>query len=106
MQNEPIEIRAKLASWSRSIDLAGFTTTVSGRTAVALPITFEARDNGLNLEPMCRLTPEAAQRLMDDLWTCGLRPTEGAGSAGSLAATERHLADMRTLVSKALDVTL
>ena len=41
---------------------------------------------------------ESAQELMDGLWRCGLRPTEGAGSAGSLAATERHLADLQRLV--------
>jgi hypothetical protein len=35
--------------------------------------------------------------LMDQLWQCGLRPTEGTGSAGSLAATERHLKDMREI---------
>jgi hypothetical protein len=51
-------------------------------------------------EPTFSLTPEAAQSLMDELWRCGLRPTEGSGSAGSLAATERHLADMRALVFK------
>lgn len=39
-----------------------------------------------------------AQALMDRLWTAGLRPTEGSGSAGALAATERHLKDMQTLV--------
>ena len=40
----------------------------------------------------------AAQQLMDDLWRCGVRPTEGKGSAGAMAATQRHLEDMRTLV--------
>lgn len=39
-----------------------------------------------------------AQALMDRLWTAGLRPTEGSGSAGALAATERHLMDMQQLV--------
>lgn len=34
---------------------------------------------------------------MDELWTCGLRPSEGTGSAGSLAATERHLKDMQVI---------
>lgn len=47
-----------------------------------------------------RLDRVAAQELMDQLWSAGLRPTEGKGSAGSLAATERHLADMRALVFK------
>lgn len=40
------------------------------------------------------------QVLMDDLWACGVRPTEGAGSAGQLTATQRHLDDMRALVFK------
>lgn len=39
-----------------------------------------------------------AQALMDRLWKTGLRPTEGSGSAGALAATERHLTDMQRLV--------
>lgn len=47
--------------------------------------------------PSFKLHPEQAQALMDQLWTCGLRPSEGSGSAGSLAATERHLEDMRKL---------
>jgi hypothetical protein len=42
---------------------------------------------------------------MDQLWQCGLRPSEGTGSAGSLAATQRHLEDMRALVFQHVDVT-
>ena len=49
-------------------------------------------------EPSLILEPGNAQCLMDDLWHAGLRPTEGTGSAGSLAATQKHLEDMRTLV--------
>lgn len=56
------------------------------------------------MEPTFALHFEAAQELMDQLWMAGLRPTEGSGSAGSLAATERHLADMRSIVAKNLDV--
>jgi len=36
-----------------------------------------------------------AQELMDSLWDCGLRPSEGSGSAGSLKATESHLKDLQ-----------
>ena len=52
------------------------------------------------------LEPEQAQTLMDDLWTCGIRPTEGKGSAGAMIATEKHLKDMRAIVSNKLKVTL
>lgn len=47
-------------------------------------------------EPVA-ITHDMAQHLMDSLWDCGLRPTEGKGSAGALAATEAHLKDMQTL---------
>lgn len=51
-------------------------------------------------QPTFVLRPEEAQFLMDGLWTCGLRPSEGSGSAGAMAATQKHLEDMRTLVFK------
>ena len=47
--------------------------------------------------PSFTIARDIAQTLMDDLWQCGLRPTEGTGSAGSLRATERHLEDMRAI---------
>lgn len=43
-----------------------------------------------------------AQKLMDNLWDCGLRPTEGIGSAGSLAATQKHLSDLQKLLDRVL----
>jgi hypothetical protein len=46
---------------------------------------------------MC-LSNIRVQDLMDKLWSIGFRPTEGSGSAGALAATERHLKDMQRLV--------
>jgi hypothetical protein len=52
------------------------------------------------VDPTFCLSMDDAQALMDDLWHAGLRPTEGSGSAGALAATQRHLEDMRTLVFK------
>ena len=54
-----------------------------------------------SLPPMAlQLHRNQAQALMDRLWQAGLRPAEGTGSAGALAATERHLKDMRSLVFK------
>ena len=53
-------------------------------------------------EPFVCITYDEAQRLVDELWQCGVRPSEGTGSSGSLAATERHLADMRKVAFGAL----
>lgn len=61
----------------------------------------EAKD-GVYLEPSFVLRMDAAQQLMDELWHCGLRPTEGSGSAGSLAATQAHLKDLQGYVERLL----
>lgn len=71
---------------------------------VAQSLVFQEQPPGeAHPEPTLSLTPDEAQSLMDELWGCGLRPTEGTGSAGALAATERHLADMRHLATKLLE---
>ena len=75
--------------------------TLGQRYALAEPLIMRTRtDEELFsvVEPTVTLSPTAAQQLIDDLWDCGLRPSEGSGSAGAMAATERHLEDMRTLV--------
>lgn len=74
-----------------------------GATAsyVAEPLTMRKVEVDGSVPPATlTVSPQQAQQFMDALWQCGLRPTEGSGSAGSLAATERHLADMRALVFK------
>lgn len=52
------------------------------------------------------LSDKQAQVLMDDLWNCGVRPTDGAGSAGAMAATQKHLEDMRVLTTKLVNNVL
>lgn len=61
-------------------------------------LTWKSVEEGLDVKPCMRLTETAAQQLMDDLWTCGIRPTEGSGSAGALAAVQNHLEDFKTLL--------
>lgn len=41
------------------------------------------------------ITSEATQELMDRLWICGFRPSEGTGSAGQAAAMQEHIKDLR-----------
>lgn len=70
------------------------------RLDVAQPVVMKEHEPEARTEPFLTIDMRAAQQLMDELWHCGLRPTEGTGSAGSLAATERHLKDMQRLVFK------
>jgi len=54
------------------------------------------------MTPFCSIESDQAQSLMDQLWQCGFRPTEGTGSAGAMAATERHLKDLLSCQDRVL----
>ena len=72
--------------------------------AYAQPLEFQALEEPFPLEatPFMTLKADAAQSLMDELWKCGFRPSEGQGSAGQLKSVQEHLADMRTIAFKVL----
>lgn len=61
------------------------------------------RDTPYEPKPWVTLDRESAQRLMEELWSVGLRPSEGTGSAGAMAAQGKHLEDMRRLVFEKFD---
>ncbi len=61
-------------------------------------MTLEQRFEGEMAPTAMSLSDLEAQALMDRLWSAGLRPSEGSGSSGALAATERPLAGMQKLV--------
>lgn len=90
-----IKAHAQRQAWRDSIDVHLSIEHQNGSFALAEPVVFKEVENvgGYN-PPFLSLQFDEAQRLMDELWNCGLRPTDGSGSAGSLAATEKHLKDM------------
>jgi hypothetical protein len=47
-------------------------------------------------------SPLQMQALIDCLWKAGFRPTEGSGSAGSLAATQEHLKTVQDVMNRTL----
>jgi hypothetical protein len=92
------EIRCRTADWRGSIEIRARIRLGQG-WAYMKPAEFDVIvSDGGYIDPSLVLPIDDAQRLMDELWNCGLRPTEGSGSAGALAATQRHLEDMRALV--------
>ena len=95
-----IRASAQKIAIRRSIDLFFHAKRENGTVCVAEPVRFSDMDDEFRLpDPTVSLRLDEAQELMDELWSCGLRPSEGTGSAGSLRATERHLEDMRRIVS-------
>ncbi len=68
------------------------------------PVQFRTCKDGEFIPPFLRLTQEQAQQLVDALWKSGIQPSNGAGSVGQRAATERHLADMRKVAFNKLGI--
>lgn len=96
-------------SWGNfTVDLFGYEKRESGMVDVIQQVSIKSFDQNELTDsiPMMSIDIEDAQRLVDALWDAGLRPSEGTGSAGSLAKTEAHLSDMRALVSHTIGVKL
>lgn len=81
-----------------------------GRIAIAEPVKMKViePDEAVCIPdvPLFSFDPTEAQHLMDELWHLGIRPTEGHGSTGQLAATEKHLNHITGLLEKTLTTTL
>lgn len=101
---KPLEIMAKREDWNNGISLYGRQIIEGVRQSIVQPLEMKPQDEGSYSPPFLQLKIQSAQNLMDELWQCGLRPSEGTGSAGSLRATEKHLADMRSIAFKGLKI--
>jgi len=69
---------------------------------VARPLTWFTADRSRHISQTTTVTKPTLQQMMDELWDCGIRPSEGSGSAGALAAVQVHLSDMRKIAFKNL----
>lgn len=95
-----LEVIAQLSPWRKSVEIA-LVEPRGNNYACAETLIMVDRQEGIMVTPAFTLEPKAVQMLMDDLWRCGYRPSEGEGSAGQLASVKYHLEDMRKLVFKA-----
>ena len=96
-------IRAMSANWNTSIDLL-IQEQRGDSLYVVKGVAYSEQPQHKIITPSLNVDIQDAQILIDDLWLCGLRPSEGTGSAGSLKATENHLKDMRKIVFKKLGI--
>jgi len=93
-----MKARAQKSNWSADVEILLMERQDRGY-AYGTIVTMEYNEDVAQIiEPTFKMRYEEAQQLMDDLWQCGLRPSEGTGSAGALVATQKHLEDMRKLV--------
>ena len=93
-----IRIKANKSPWTGKVDILVADISLRGKMAVAKDVVFHTLSDNEIYSPTFSIDGDSAQELIDELWRCGLRPTEGVGSVGQLSATERHLKDMQRLV--------
>lgn len=96
-----IKIRAVSAPWHRGIEFL-LTAPLDEHNIGIGKLEFETTQMNFVERPTFSLSMDEAQTLMDDLWNCGIRPTEKIDNPGELRATKYHLEDTRKLVDKLL----
>jgi len=101
-----LDIICRRRDFLRSIEVLFAEKSFNGELLhVGQPLVFTTQENAaLIAAPTFSLQPEDAQKLMDELWNCGIRPTEGSGSAGAFAAVQDHRDDLRKLLFHTLGV--
>lgn len=103
---ENIKLRIQSAPWYSGFELMIGGENKHGQLEFG-EIHITTREDGIApIAPTMSLTPQQAQELMDSMWQSGLRPSDGTGSAGQLAATENHLKDMRKIAGDFMDKVL
>lgn len=95
---DELDIQVAREPWRAGIAFRLYQIDNQILRVVESPLTLKTVGESEIVEPTFKISDSTAQKLMDMLWDCGLRPTEGSGSAGAMAATQKHLEDMRTLV--------
>lgn len=98
-----VEVRAERVDYGQRVDFQIFQLLEGGGVAIG-DVVMREIDPEAVAPASFSLRPHLAQKLMDSLWQCGLRPSEGTGSAGALAATQDHLKDLRTLLFHSVGV--
>jgi hypothetical protein len=100
-------IRVQNEPWNRGVAIHilkdGYVDGVPTTTVVTGFETQTLEEYQVLPQSPLSLDIKEAQTLMDDLWNCGIRPSDGTGSTGQLKATENHLKDMQRLVFNKLE---
>ena len=88
----------------RKIEVAIVDVSTSGKVSVASQITFTEVEEGAYLSNGSTLSLDfdAATRLMDDLWGCGVRPTDQRDRSGEVGAMKEHIVDLRKVLDRYL----
>lgn len=101
-----LKARAEKSLFKSSITVYLYEKLSGGKISYLSGFQFRDIEEGEAVDPseVLELSYQTCQELMDSLWDCGLRPSEGSGSAGSLMATENHLKDLQEFSKRLLSL--
>ncbi|HJV89731.1 MAG TPA: hypothetical protein VJ623_05445 [Holophagaceae bacterium] len=95
----PLRFNLNLTPIFGQIEAYAYTRAEDGRVHLGRLLEMTPLDPSVGThEPTFHMDRSSAQELMDELWRIGMRPSEGTGSAGAMAATQAHLRDLQRLV--------
>lgn len=93
-----LRVRAQASPWWNNVEFLIRERREDGSWGIVRNLISEEHDPKIMAEPTFRLSREASQILMDDLWASGIRPSEALYPQGALKAMQAHLKDLQRLV--------
>lgn len=99
-------VYTRLADLGNMVEIVFYYHNQKDEFVVLTPEGVQVRPPGSHLEYLDSifLKRKNAQALMDALWQCGLRPSEGSGSAGAMLAAQEHIKDLREVYKKLFEI--
>ena len=108
MENKGLEIRVVDEPYNGGVQMVFYERGFNNEIVSIGELIMTEYKEGRLVPPASKISIDkrTVQILIDDLWSCGFRPSEGSGSAGSLKATEKHLEYMRDIAKKSVDLLI
>lgn len=109
MSDNNMWIRAQKTFQHFGVDLIvlGEEKDGTGRRVVVDDIIYKTVNIGDAVQPKALpLSKEAATQLMDDMWLCGIRPSESINNVNDKTDIKAHLEDMRRIVFSGINIKL
>ena len=103
MPNEKLSIRCRSKDLSRFISFGIFIENKDAKKITACEkIDFKPIDFDYCVPDCITVDTKCAQVLMDDLWHCGIRPTECKSTGEVVQAKNEHIKDLRHIIDYTL----
>lgn len=98
MDNPKVEVHIQPNLMRRGVDLY-ILSTIHESTNLSLgTVTMAEMGPADYMPPSLSLSNLQAQALIDELWSAGFRPSDGAGSAGAMRIAEGQIAEQHKII--------